>query len=151
MNTHAAPFPATPPATSADAGRTMNIGQAAAATGLSAKMIRHYEQLGLIGPARRTEAGYRRYDERALRTLRFVRHARELGFGLESIGRLVSLWQDPDRASADVKRIALEHVAELDRRIELLTRMRDAIAATAGSCHGDERAECPILEDLARG
>lgn len=144
-------FPASPPTTPAAEGRTMNIGEAAAATGLSAKMIRHYEQLGLIGAPRRTAAGYRRYDERALRTLRFVRHARDLGFGLESIGRLVSLWQDPQRSSAEVKRIALEHVAELERRIALLTRMRDAIGATALRCHGDDRAECPILEDLARG
>lgn len=143
-------FPASPPTAPAAEGRTMNIGEAAAATGLSAKMIRHYEQLGLIGAPRRTVAGYRRYDERALRTLRFVRHARDLGFGLESIGRLVSLWHDPERSSADVKRIALEHVAELDRRIALLTRMRDAIGATARRCHGDDRAECPILDDLAR-
>lgn len=129
---------------------SVNIGEAAASTGLSPKMIRHYERLGLIGPARRTDAGYRRYDAGALRTLRFVRHARDLGFGLDTIGQLVSLWQDPTRSSAEVKRIALAHVGELDHRIALLTRMRDAIAATARHCHGDERAECPILEDLAR-
>ncbi|HYF58101.1 MAG TPA: Cu(I)-responsive transcriptional regulator [Burkholderiaceae bacterium] len=129
----------------------MNIGEAAAATGLSAKMIRHYESIGLIGPPRRTDAGYRRYGEGELRTLRFVRHARELGFSLERIGVLVSLWRDPDRASADVKRVALEHVAELDRQIALLGRMRDALAHTARHCHGDERPGCPILEDLARG
>jgi MerR family copper efflux transcriptional regulator len=128
----------------------MNIGEAAAATGLSSKMIRHYESIGLIGPARRTDAGYRRYGPEDLRTLRFVRHARELGFGLERIGELVSLWQDPARASADVKRIALEHVAELDRRIGLLQRMRDALATAAEQCHGDTRPSCPIIEDLAR-
>jgi MerR family copper efflux transcriptional regulator len=132
-------------------GITLNIGQAAAATGLSAKMIRHYESLGLIGPPRRNDAGYRRYDEESLRTLRFVGHARELGFSLETIGQLVSLWKDPTRASADVKRIALGHVADLDRRIAMLSRMRDAIAATAEHCQGDDRATCPILEDLARG
>jgi len=129
----------------------INIGQAAAATGLSAKMIRHYESLGLIGAPRRTGAGYRRYDDEALRTLRFVRHARELGFGLETIGQLVSLWKDPSRASADVKRIALGHVADLDRRIAMLARMRDALAQTAAHCHGDGGANCPILDDLARG
>jgi len=132
-------------------GTPMNIGEAAAAAGLSAKMLRHYEAIGLIAPAVRTEAGYRRYDEADLRTLRFVRHARELGFGLDRIGALVSLWRDPQRASADVKRIALAHVAELDRRIELLRRMRDALAHTADHCHGDRRSGCPILEDLERG
>lgn len=129
---------------------TMNIGEAAAATGLSSKMIRHYESIGLIGPARRTDAGYRRYGPEDLRTLRFVKHARELGFGLERIGELVSLWQDPARASADVKRIALAHVAELDRRIEMLQRMREALATAADQCHGDQRPTCPIIEDLAR-
>ena len=134
----------------ADSARTMNIGEAALATGLSAKMIRHYESIGLVGPATRTEAGYRRYGEDELHTLRFVRHARELGFGLERIGELVSLWRDPGRASADVKRIALEHVGELDRRIDMLTRMRDALSAAAAHCRGDGRSQCPIIEDLAR-
>lgn len=129
---------------------TMNIGEAAAATGLSAKMIRHYESIGLIGPARRSDAGYRRYGPEDLRTLRFVKHARDLGFGLERIGALVSLWRDPERASADVKRIALEHVGELDRQITLLARMRDALAAAADQCQGDQRPGCPIIEDLAR-
>lgn len=85
----------------------MHIGQAAASTGLSTKMIRHYESIGLLRPAARSDAGYRRYGEEALRTLRFVRHARELGFGLDRIGELLTLWRDPGRASADVKRIAL--------------------------------------------
>lgn len=129
---------------------SMNIGEAAAATGLSSKMIRHYESIGLIGPARRSDAGYRRYGPEDLRTLRFVKHARELGFGLERIGTLVSLWQDPERASADVKRIALEHVDELDRKIALLGRMRDALALAAEQCHGDRRPGCPIIDDLAR-
>ena len=129
---------------------TMNIGEAAAATGLSAKMIRHDESIGLIERARRTEAGYRRYDDTDLRTLRFVRHARELGFGLERIGQLVSLWRDPSRASSDVRRIAPEHVAELDRQLALLERMRDALADAAAQCHGDRRPGCPILDDLAR-
>lgn len=129
----------------------MNIGEVSTATGLSAKMIRHYEAIGLIGRPARSEAGYRLYDDADLRTLRFVRHARELGFGLERIGELVSLWRDPDRASAEVKRIALEHVAELDRQIALLTRMRDALQQTAARCHGDRRPSCPILEGLDGG
>ena len=104
----------------------------------------------MIGPARRTESGYRRYDDADLHALRFVRHARELGFGLDRIATLVSLWRDPARASADVKRVALEHVAELDRRIALLQQMRSALADTAEHCHGDERPGCPILDDLAR-
>jgi Cu(I)-responsive transcriptional regulator len=143
-------FPSMPREAAPGAGATMNIGEAAAATGLSAKMIRHYESIGLLRPAARSDAGYRRYGEDELRTLRFVKHARELGFGLERIGELVSLWRDPDRASADVKRIALEHVAELDRQIELLRRMRDALSHTAHHCHGDDRPGCPILEGLAR-
>lgn len=129
---------------------TVNIGEAAAATGLSAKMIRHYESIGLLRPAARSDAGYRRYGEDDLRTLRFVGHARELGFGLDRIGALVSLWRDPDRASADVKRIALAHVAELDRRIAMLGRMRDALSNAVGHCHGDDRPGCPILDDLDR-
>jgi MerR family transcriptional regulator, copper efflux regulator len=133
--------------TSSASGR-MNIGEAAAASGLSAKMIRHYEAIGLVGPARRTEAGYRIYDDDDLRTLRFIRHARELGFSLERIGELVSLWRDPNRESADVKKIALDHVAELQRQIELLSKMRDALAFTAENCHGDKRPGCPILEQL---
>jgi MerR family transcriptional regulator, copper efflux regulator len=129
----------------------MNIGEASDATGLSAKMIRHYEAIGLIGPPARTEAGYRLYGDADVRTLRFIRHARDLGFGLDRIAELVSLWQDPARASADVKRIALEHVAELDRQIALLNRMRDALADTASHCHGDHRPSCPILEGIDRG
>ncbi|WP_374509766.1 Cu(I)-responsive transcriptional regulator [Niveibacterium sp.] len=126
----------------------MNIGAAARASGLSAKMIRHYESIGLLPAGVRADNGYRRYTARDLDTLRFVRHARELGFPLETIRDLLSLWQDQQRSSADVKRLALEQVAELDRRIADLTRMRDAIAALALRCHGDARPECPILNEL---
>jgi len=126
----------------------MNIGAAAKASGLSAKMIRHYESIGLLPAGARGDNGYRRYTPRDLDTLKFVRHARELGFPLETIRHLLSLWQDQQRSSADVKMLALEQVAELDRRIADLTRMRDAIAALAQRCHGDARPECPILDEL---
>jgi Cu(I)-responsive transcriptional regulator len=154
MNAARAPvraaFPTVPRGVPAHGAASMNIGEAAAATGLSAKMIRHYESIGLLRPAARSDAGYRRYGEEDLRTLRFVRHARELGFGLDRIGALVSLWRDPGRASADVKRIALAHVAELDRRIAMLSRMRDALSHTIEHCHGDDGPGCPILDDLDR-
>ncbi|WP_293778682.1 Cu(I)-responsive transcriptional regulator [uncultured Oxalicibacterium sp.] len=126
----------------------MNIGQAAAASGISAKMIRHYEAIGLIPPGARTQAGYRVYHDKYLHTLRFIKRARSLGFSLEQIRTLLSLWQDAQRASADVKAIALEHVAELDKRIVELTEMRDTLADLARSCSGDDRAECPILRGL---
>jgi MerR family transcriptional regulator, copper efflux regulator len=128
----------------------INIGDAAAATGLSAKMIRHYEAIGLIGRPTRTQSGYRLYDGSDIRTLHFVRHARHLGFSLERIRELVSLWHDPQRASADVKRIALAHVADLDRQIALLVQMRDALARTASQCHGDHLPACPILDGIDR-
>lgn len=126
----------------------MNIGDAAKASGLSAKMIRHYESIGLLPAGARDDNGYRRYGPRDLDTLRFVRHARALGFPLETIRSLLSLWQDATRSNADVKALALAQVAELDRRIADLTRMRAAIAGVAERCHGDGRAECPILEEL---
>lgn len=126
----------------------MNIGAAAKATGVSAKMIRYYESIGLLRPQARSLAGYRRYTPADLETLHFVRQARDLGFPLETVGALLSLWQDRERSSADVKALALEHVAQLDARIADLTRMRDAIAGLAACCHGDQRPECPILEGL---
>jgi MerR family copper efflux transcriptional regulator len=127
----------------------MNIGQAAAASGVTAKMIRYYESIGLVPAAQRADSGYRVYGTRDLHTLRFIRRARKLGFSLERIGELLSLWQDGSRASADVKRIALEHVAELEERIRELTDMRDTIATLAACCHGDERPDCPILRGIA--
>nr|WP_028453880.1 Cu(I)-responsive transcriptional regulator [Chitinilyticum litopenaei] len=127
----------------------MNIGQAAAASGVSAKMIRHYEGLGLIRPGARSAAGYRLYAERDLHALRFIRQARVLGFSLEQIRTLLSLWQDQERSSADVKRLAASHMAELDERIASLQAMRAALAALVGSCAGDQRPDCPILAGLA--
>ncbi len=127
----------------------MNIGQAAAASGVTAKMIRYYESIGLVPAAQRTDSGYRVYAEREVHTLRFIRRARKLGFSLERIAELLSLWQDGSRASADVKRIALDHVTELEQRIRELTEMRDTIATLAACCHGDDRPDCPILQGIA--
>lgn len=126
----------------------MNIGEAARASGVSAKMIRYYESVGLIPAAGRTEAGYRQYSPTDLNTLRFIGRAREFGLSMQRIKLLVSLWQDRNRASRDVKRIALEHVADLRRRIADLTAMADTLRDLAEACQGDHRPECPILEDL---
>lgn len=126
----------------------MNIGQAARASGISAKMIRYYESIGLIGPATRTEAGYRLYGENDLHTLRFVRRARDLGFSVEQMNELLALWRDRDRASADVKRIALGHVEGLERKAAELQQMADTLRHLARHCHGDNRPDCPIIEEL---
>ncbi|MEW5967847.1 MAG: Cu(I)-responsive transcriptional regulator [Pseudomonadota bacterium] len=127
----------------------MNIGEAARASGMSAKMIRHYEGIGLIRPGTRTFSGYRQYAERDVHLLRFIRRARDLGFSLEQIGQLLSLWDDPERASADVKRLAQTHIADLDARIAALTDMRATLVALVRACHGDHRPDCPILQGLA--
>lgn len=127
----------------------MNIGEAARASGVTAKMIRYYERVGLLAPCSRTEAGYRVYGAAEIHTLRFIRQARRLGFLVEDIRKLLTLWQDRSRASAEVKAIALEHAADLDRRIAELTGMRDTLAHLAEHCRGDDRPECPILEELA--
>lgn len=127
----------------------MNIGEAAAASGVSAKMIRHYEAVGLISAARAAN-GYRVYGEREVAVLRFIRHARDLGFPLEDIRRLLALWQDRGRASAEVKRLALAHVAALEAKADSLSRMAASLRHLAAHCHGDDRPDCPILDDLAR-
>lgn len=126
----------------------MNIGAAAKASGVSAKMIRYYESIGLIALAGRTDAGYRIYSEGDVNTLRFIHRAREFGFPIERIRLLVSLWQGA-KPSREVKQVAVEHVSDLDRRIAELTAMRDALQLLADHCHGDARPECPILGDLA--
>ena len=128
----------------------MNIGEAAQASGVSAKMIRHYESIGLVDAPPRSEGGYRRYDERAVHTLRFVRRARNLGFSLDEIRGLLSLWHDRGRASADVKALTLKHVADLEVKIAELAAMRDTLRALAEACSGAERPDCPILSDMAR-
>jgi len=127
----------------------MNIGQAAAASGITAKMIRYYESIALVPPGRRSDAGYRVYSDDDLHVLRFVKRARTLGFSLEQIRELLSLWQNKARASADVKAIALGHVAELNQRIAALTEMRDTLQPLAGCCQGNDRPDCPILQSLA--
>lgn len=127
----------------------MNIGEAAAATGVSAKMIRHYESIGLIKPALRTDSGYRVYADADIHSLRFIRHARDLGFALDDIAALLRLWADRERSSCEVKKLALDHIAALDRKIVELQAMRASLTDLADRCHGDERPHCPILEGLA--
>jgi len=126
-----------------------NIGQAAARSGVSAKMVRHYESLGLLPKVARTDAGYRLYGDTEVHTLRFIRRARDLGFSMVEIAELLKLWQNRRRASADVKRIALAHVADLHRRISEMEAMKRTLERLAGCCHGDQRPDCPILEELA--
>ena len=129
----------------------MNIGEAARASGVTAKMIRYYESIGLIPSAARSDAGYRRYGESDVATLRFIHRARRFGFPIEDIRSLVGLWLDGSRPSREVKRIAQAHVDELTARIAELTAMRDALGTLADRCHGDQQAECPILDDLGTG
>src|SRR5687768_16186491 len=129
----------------------MNIGQAAKASGISPKMLRHYEAIGLLKPSQRTLAGYRTFSENDIHTLRFIRQARTLGFSLEQIGQLLSLWQDRDRASADVKALAHVHIQELAEKIAELHAMRVTLENLVHACQGDHRPECPILTGLSQG
>lgn len=128
---------------------SLNIGDAARASGVTAKMIRHYESIGLVKAPRRTEAGYRLYSEQDVRVLQFIHRGRALGFSLDQIGDLLALWEDKHRASADVRAMALAHIAELDRKIADMEAMRRTLESLAASCHGDDRSDCPILDDLA--
>ena len=126
----------------------MNISQAAAASGVSAKMIRHYEAIGLVQKPRRTSANYRVYSESDVHVLRFVRSARELGFSMHEIGELLDLWRDRRRPSRKVKALVTAHLQELERRIADLQAMKSTLAELAHNCHGDERPDCPILARL---
>jgi Cu(I)-responsive transcriptional regulator len=126
----------------------MNIGAAARASGVSAKMIRHYEEIGLIPRTTRSGSGYRVYGENDVHTLRFVRRARDLGFPIGEIRKLLGLWRNRSRSSAAVKKLALEHVRELEEKIDELRTMAEALKSLARRCRGDDRPECPILRGL---
>ena len=125
------------------------IGTAARRAGISARMVRHYESLGLLAPVTRTEAGYRQYSEADVHALRFIRRARDLGFSMVEIGTLLSLWQDKQRASASVKKIAQTHIDDLNTRIAAMQSMQRTLQQLVGCCAGDTRPDCPILDDLA--
>ncbi|KMO22821.1 Cu(I)-responsive transcriptional regulator [Methylobacterium indicum] len=129
----------------------MNIGQAARTSGVSAKMIRHYESIGLVPPADRRDSGYRDYGVADLHRLGFIRHARDLGFSLDRIRVLLDLWSDPGRSNADVKAIAEAHVRELEERARQLNEMADALRSLADACDGDGRPDCPIIASLETG
>lgn len=127
----------------------MKIGEVAAASGVSERMIRHYEKIGLIEAAQRRDSGYRDYGNRDVHTLRFIARSRDLGFPVKEIGKLLALWNDRGRASADVKALALARAAELRRKEQELREMRRSLEQLAASCHGDARPDCPILGGLA--
>ena len=127
----------------------MNIGQASKASGVSTKMIRYYDEIGLVRPSARTDSNYREYGERELNELRFIRRGRSLGFSMAEITQLLSLWRDRQRPSREVKAIADRHLADLDARIAEMQAMADTLRDLARCCAGDERPDCPILADLA--
>jgi len=127
----------------------INIGSAADLSGISAKMVRHYESLGLLPRVARTDSGYRQYSEADVHTLRFIKRSRDLGFSMAEIAELVTLWQNRRRTSASVKRIAQKHVDELAARIEAMQAMQRTLGQLLHHCHGDDRPDCPILDDLA--
>jgi len=128
----------------------LNIGAAAKRANVSAKMVRHYESLGLLPGVPRTEAGYRQYSDQQVHTLRFIKRARNLGFSMPEIAELLRLWQDQRRSSKSVRRIAAHHVAELDQRIEELSAMKRTLQTLIDCCHGDHRPDCPILDELGQ-
>ena len=126
------------------------IGIAAQRAGVSARMVRHYESLGLLAPVARTDSGYRQYSQADVHTLRFIRRARDLGFSMDEITQLLGLWQDKARASAQVKHIAQRHIDNLNERIAAMQAMQRSLQNLVGCCHGDARPDCPILDDLAQ-
>ena len=127
----------------------MNIGQAAQSSGVSAKMVRHYESLGLLPTVARTDAGYRQYGDKEVHTLRFIRRARDLGFSMAEIAELLKLWQNQRRSSANVKKIASHHLAALDAKLAEMAAMRKTLQHLVHCCSGDDRPDCPILDELA--
>jgi MerR family copper efflux transcriptional regulator len=129
----------------------MNIGQAARQTGLSAKMIRYYESIDLLPAAGRTDSGYRQYSQQDLHRLAFIKRSRDLGFSLAEVSQLLALWQDRQRASADVKALAAAHIRELERKIEELSDLRNTLKDLMDNCQGNDRPDCPILRDLESG
>ncbi len=129
----------------------MNIGAAAAASGVNAKMIRHYEAIGLLRPAQRRRNAYRDYGERDIHELRFIGRARRLGFSIQEIGALLALWRDRGRPSREVKRIAEAHIGDLESRIAEMQAMAKTLGDLVSACHGDDLPDCPILDDLALG
>lgn len=128
----------------------MNIGEASKASGVSTKMIRHYESVGLFPEAARTDAGYRQYGEREVNTLRFIRHSRDLGFSIEQIRELLGLWQNQKRPSRHVKALAQAHIEELDVKLNELQAMKATLEHLVHCCHGDDRPDCPIIESLSQ-
>jgi MerR family transcriptional regulator, copper efflux regulator len=126
----------------------MKIGEVAAKSGVSAKMVRYYESIGLIRAAQRSSKGYRGYDEADVHTLKFVRRCRDLGFNMDEIGNLLALWKNRRRKSSEVKRLASLHVGQLQAKIDALQSMVNTLAHLMHCCHGDERPECPILDEL---
>ena len=127
----------------------MNIGEAAKASGVNSKLIRHYESIGIIPKASRTDSGYRRYSDNDVHILSFVRRARGLGFSMQEIKKLVGLWRNRSRKSADVKNLTLAHIKSLEQKIQDLQKMQATLMKLAQNCHGDDRPTCPILEDLS--
>jgi MerR family copper efflux transcriptional regulator len=127
----------------------MNIGEAAAETGVTAKSIRYYESINLIPAAERTEAGYRQYGDRDVQILHFIKRSRGLGFSVAEVAELLSLYQDRSRASGEVKRIVEARLSEIDQKISELQSIRATLRTLADRCHGDERPDCPILDDFA--
>jgi MerR family copper efflux transcriptional regulator len=129
----------------------MNIGETASESGVPAKTIRYYESIGLIPPAVRAENGYRNYSPFDIETLKFIQHARRLGFSVKDVGGLLELWRNKSRTSADVKALALKHISDVEKRIAELQSIRNTLINLTDRCHGDDRPDCPILEDLAAG
>lgn len=127
----------------------MNIGQASTATGVSQRMIRHYEKIGLIPPPSRRDSGYRDYSDHDVARLHFIANARDLGFSIEEIADLLALWGDEHRASAEVKAMALAKAEELGRKAQVLSAMRASLLHLAENCHGDDRPDCPIIDTMA--